>query len=39
LHHVVFETYTVATLLWKSERMTPSLRKWGLESPPRLLKL
>ncbi len=32
-------TQTVATLLWKSERMTPSPPKWGLESLPRLSKL
>ncbi len=31
--------FSVATLLWKSERMTPSLPKWGLRSPPGFLKL
>jgi hypothetical protein len=29
----------IATLLWKSERMTPSLPKWGLGSPLGLSKL
>jgi hypothetical protein len=29
----------VATPLWKSERMIPSLPKWGLGSPLRLPKL
>jgi hypothetical protein len=32
-------TSHVATLLWKSERMTPSLPKWGLGSLPGLSKL
>ncbi len=36
--HVIYEKY-VATLLWKSERMTPSLPKRGLGSPPGLPKL
>ncbi len=29
----------IATLLWKSGRMTLTLPKWGLRSLPRLLKL
>jgi hypothetical protein len=29
----------VTTLFWKGERMTLSLPKWGLGSPPGLLKL
>ncbi len=28
----------VTTLFWKSEKMTPSLPKWGLGSLPRLSK-
>jgi hypothetical protein len=34
----VFEILNVATLLWKSERMTPSFPKWGLGSPTGLSK-
>jgi hypothetical protein len=32
------KTQIVATLLWKSEKMTPSLPKWGLGGPPGFLK-
>jgi hypothetical protein len=35
----LFESWSVTTLLWKSEKMTPSLPKWGLGSPSRLPKL
>jgi hypothetical protein len=39
LWSLVSFTLFVATLSWKSVRMKLTLSKWGLGSPPRLLKL
>jgi hypothetical protein len=38
-NHVQVLHWGVATLFWKSERMTPSFPKWGLGSSLGLLKL